>query len=261
MNDDDPDEAWGRPSAYDLKESVILEKGFSPPPVPSRGNATPVEPLIDLDPMPSQIAPPSGATQEDEIRSIIFNYASTPSTRVSRNSTPTFATPFVPEDTNCNHDASLPSSSASSTSLLRLNALEEASSLLIMSQPQNISRVAPAGPVNQVMNDRARTRDDDALSFSETTTSGRLSDLSGYEDAETYSPRSRVMSPVRAHSLRPASFHQEGDQGGLVEDFEMVYARRGTMSVVSVSESEGEALGEGWRSEGEENEWDGLGLL
>ena len=266
-NYDDVDEAWGRPSAYDLKDSVLLDKGFSPHSAPSQEKTTPVKPLIDLDPMPPMFAPPPGLSQEDEIRSIIFDNASTSSSRVSRSCTPappTSAYPFKPEDTDLNRHASISTSSASSTSLIQLNALEEKSSSGIISLSQPYSRVpSPAGFTDQVLDDRPRQREDDVISVSETNTSGRVSDISGYEDAETYSPRSRAVDPISIHSLRP-SLHQE-DQGGLVEDFGMIYAvpkpaaRRGPLSVVSMSESEGEDLGEGWRSEGEENEWEGLG--
>lgn len=91
------------------------------------------------------------------------------------------------------------------------------------------------------------SREDDMISLPDTSTDG-------YEDAETYSPFSG-MSPARVH----ATLSPNSAGGGLVNELGLSCAippatlRRGPLSVVSMSESEGEGeeLGDGWRSESE----------
>ena len=93
---------------------------------------------------------------------------------------------------------------------------------------------------------------------------------SGYEDAETYSPGSR-MSPVRIQSALPPTRSPmmpallRGDSAieecGLTSILPAIgpMRRRGSMSVVSMSESESEREAEemeGWMSEAVERDWE-----
>lgn len=267
--EEDADEMWGRPSAYDLKDSVLLitdtperSRSYSHP-SPSRRISDSVQPLIDLDPIPHPTTTP-----EEEIRSVIFNYAPTPATHQSGSATPahpTSANPFLTSATITPDIHVNPSAAPVNLTIPgRVENLDDSMSMSSLSFSKTFSPPPAQAGLGGMSADQwaslsmssSRREEDDLISLPETSTSG-------YEDAETYSPVSRALSPVRIHSafspphnpVLPSHIASEGD--GLVDELGLSYAiplsgvQRGPMSVVSLSESEGEEIGDGWRSESE----------
>jgi len=259
----DLDDTWGRPSAYDLRESMFTEQvpsrrsslGLEPP---SRRKSSTVQPIIDLD----AVDPPISA-QDEEIRSVIFNYAPTPTSRRSGASSPAHpisANPLLPLS-GIKPDIHASPSAVPITLITpgQLQNLDESTTFSFLSLSQ-ASSPTPHAVLGGMSSDRwagfdRGSSEDDVVSLPDTITGG-------YEDAETYSPASRAMSPARVHSPLPSTrspglLAQDENAAAVVEEIVMsivphlVLRPRGPMSVVSLSESEGEEVGEGWGSEGE----------
>ncbi|WWD21429.1 hypothetical protein CI109_105914 [Kwoniella shandongensis] len=281
--------AWGRTSSYELDGSTLKssppKKAFhrhmnsvtSPDHTKLRRSSSETRthvPLIDLGDDHARPESP----QDAEVREVIFNYAPTPlhhrsgantpsrPSSVSLNpflalaaATPEFgASPYttsmtLPEQSPVQDQIHL---AAPSTTFSFLSLSQQSSPEPVNDSLQSLS-VSFGTAAELVEHPSTGTREDDVISLPETTTSG-------YEDAESYSPISRALSPLPpTRTASPTPVPMLAQQGGSLDsatvgDLGMSYVmptsgRRGPMSVVSMTESDVE---DGWRSE---SEWEAVG--
>ncbi|KAK8847339.1 hypothetical protein IAR55_005196 [Kwoniella newhampshirensis] len=247
-----------------------------------------VAPLIDLDDAHRPESP-----QDAEVREVIFNYAPTPlhhsGTSTSARSSSPSINPFLSNDDVqpspsslvtltspgqvSGSDQRLPPAPSTTFSFLSLSQQSSPESMNV--HLESLSFGTAAELVNSTDTGRERRVDleDDVISLPETS-------ISGYEDAESYSPISRGLSPApptrstsptstpTAHSRsqadcitpRGASVARMQSSPDPIGELGMsyvippssVFGRRGPMSVVSMTESDVE---DGWRSE---SEWEAV---
>lgn len=259
----------------------------TPSPVPTQPpiSALPVRKVSVNEERYREYARPS-TPQENEIRQVFFDLPPLPTTSIpaftpsqsgpSRSSTPRSAITRSPEhgllslglpgqslgalnahSINTGNNAQLVPPESTTFSFLSLSQASSPEAPHAMLASMTFSDAADqwADVRRESSADRAgregRGEEYDVMSLPETTMSG----MSGYEDAEVYSPGS-VRSPISIHTQLETSMLGQREEvpggmrnlSGLQDGAGLGGIRRGPMSVVSLSESEG------W---GGESDWEG----
>ncbi|WRT64847.1 uncharacterized protein IL334_001783 [Kwoniella shivajii] len=207
---------YGGASAYELDESRLSLLGESP----SKSGS--VDRLIDIDDDGRTQSP-----QDQEIREVIFKLPPTPLR--SGTATPASTNPFIsmedgdePKSNNSHLD---PRTSSTSFSFL---SLSQSSSPEVIHPPLDLATAAQRLSIVEDVEGTPTVPDDEMESIAGTNNTAE------YEDAESYTPISRALSPaIVSPAVRP---HVVDDMG--LSYVPLVPPTRGPMSVISVEGSE-----------------------
>ncbi|ORY31038.1 hypothetical protein BCR39DRAFT_103586 [Naematelia encephala] len=181
--------------------------------------------------------------EDAEVREVVFNIPTPIESRAA--SPPPLATSSIQLSTPESMSKVSPSQ-ASRSIHLPPEVPSTTFSFLSLSQassPDTAGHQMPLSPIGRLLSINADRSawEDDVISIHTST--------SGYEDAEAYSPISGAMSPARLHaSPRIEAVQELGLRFVSPEDLDGVAARRGALSVISMSDDEG------W---GADSDWDG----